>query len=428
MNVDRFLNSLINYEKAPAYDYDLAAFRSFLNRIGSPQEQLKNVILIAGTKGKGSTCAILNSCLVAAGYRVGMYTSPHLKIVNERIRINNRPISDRELARLAVKIKPYIKYREREGARTYFEALTAIAFLHFVLHKVDLTILEVGLGGRRDATNVSHPIISVITRVGYDHTNLLGNKLSGIAYEKAGIIHPPGAAPATTITVHQRPIAERIIKGEAGKNKNRLIFAENLHDFRIRMPTLAGTGYRITGKLGAFDAFLPLAGVHQRENLALALAVLNELKSRDFNIKIPAVRRGIKRTRLSGRFETLSRNPLVIYDVAHNEDSFRALEKNLELLRGKNLYLIFGCSSDKDISYCVKNIFPKARQVYLVKADHPRAMEPSIIMKKARGIETNISALGSVQEALGRLRHSNDRNAAVVICGSFYLYPQLGKS
>jgi dihydrofolate synthase/folylpolyglutamate synthase len=424
MNTNKFLDSLINYEKAPAYDYDLGAFRGFLDRIGRPQVRLKNVILIAGTKGKGSTCAILNSCLIAAGYRVGLFTSPHLRKVNERIRINDQPIRDEALAHYLRKIKPFIDYGERQGARSYFEALTAVAFLFFADRGVDFTILEVGLGGRRDATNVSEPVISVITRIGYDHTNLLGKKLSGITYEKAGIIRKRGLL----VTVHQRPAVEKVIRVEARRQQSRLIFAEDIHALRSDKPTIRGTRFRVKGKLGGFNAFLPLAGVHQRENLSLSLAVLDELKTMGFRITPSCVRRGIRQTRLAGRFESLSRKPLVIYDAAHNEDSFRALEKNLELLRGKNLYLIFGCSADKDINYCVKNIFPKARHIFLVKADHPRAMDPAMIIKKAMGLKPKIMVSGTVEKAMEYLRSMKDRNLAAVICGSFYLYPQLDES
>ena len=419
-----WLDSLINYEKFPSYDYTLTAFRRFLLRIGSPQEKLRNVILIAGTKGKGSTAAILNSCLIAAGYRVGLYTSPHLKKVNERIRVNGRPITGREFEKYIRIIKPYIDYNRREGARTFFEALTAIAFLHFIEHRVDIAVLEVGLGGRRDATNVTRPLISVITRIGYDHENLLGKKLSGIAYEKAGIIHGPG----TTVTIHQRPVVEKILRVEVGKRRQRMLFAESLHDLKIRRSTLAGTAYRATGKLGKFDLFLPLAGEHQRENLALALAVLSELKDQGFKLTIPEIVRGIRRTRLAGRFETISRDPLVIYDAAHNEDSFRALEKNLKMIKSKNLYLIFGCSSDKDIGYCLRRIFLHGRRILLVKADHPRALEPAEILNRAKRFKSRIIVAGTVPKALDYFRSRRDRNRAAVIFGSFYLYPKIVKS
>jgi len=380
--------------------------------------------LVAGTKGKGSTCAILASCLACAGYRVGLFTSPHLIKVNERIRINDRPIRNRELEHYIKKIKPFIDYGECEGARSYFEALTAIAMLFFADRRVDYTVLEVGLGGRRDATNVSEPVVSVITRVGYDHTNLLGKKLSGIAFEKAGIIRERGVV----VTVHQRPIVEKVIRTEARLRQSRLIFAEDNIALRAGKPTRRGTRFRIKGKFGGFPVFLPLAGIHQRENLALALAVLEELKNLDHTIPWSAIRRGVGQTRLAGRFETVSRKPLVIYDAAHNDDSFRALEKNLELLRGKNLYLIFGCSADKDINYCVKNIFPRARRIFLVQADHPRAMDPLEIIKKTKGMGSRIVVAPTVGRAMSLLKTMKDQNMAVVIGGSFYLYPQIGKA
>jgi dihydrofolate synthase/folylpolyglutamate synthase len=421
MDINNFLNSLINYEKFPSYDYTLAAYRRFLARIGSPQDKLGNIILIAGTKGKGSTAAILNSCLIAAGYRVGLYTSPHLKKVNERIQINGRPIIDREFEKYIRIIKPYIDYNRREGARTFFEVLTAIAFLHFLEYRVDIALVEVGLGGRRDATNVTRPLISVITRIGYDHENLLGKKLSGIAYEKAGIIHDRG----TTVTIHQRPIVGKILRAEVRKRRQRMVFAESLHDLKITRSTLAGTAYRVTGKLGKFDLFLPLAGAHQRENLALALAVLSELKDRGFKVTVPKIVRGLRRTELAGRFETLSRDPLVIYDAAHNEDSFRALEKNLAFLRGKKLYLIFGCSSDKDIGYCLRHIFPRGRRILLVKADHPRALDPAEILNRAKRFKNRMIVAGTVPKALEYFRSVRDENKAAVIFGSFYLYSQI---
>jgi dihydrofolate synthase/folylpolyglutamate synthase len=344
--------------------------------------------------------------------------------VNERIRINGRPIRDRELDHYLRKIKPFVEYGEREGARSYFEALTAVAMLFFADRRVDYTVLEVGLGGRRDATNVSEPVVSVITRVGYDHTNLLGKKLSGIAFEKAGIIRERGAV----VTVHQRPIVEKVIRTEARRRQSRLIFAEDNIILRAGKPTRRGTRFRVKCKFGGFPVFLPLAGIHQRENLALALAVLEELKNHDHPLPWSALRRGVGQTRLAGRFETVSRKPLVIYDAAHNDDSFRALEKNLDLLRGKHLYLIFGCSADKDISYCVKNIFPRARRIFLVQADHPRAMDPLEIIKMAKGMGSRITVAPTVGRAMERLRSMKERNVAVLICGSFYLYPQLGKS
>ena len=492
MNAAKFLDSLVNYEKIPSYNYDLNAYRKFLEKLGAPHKKLKNVILIAGTKGKGSTAAILNSCLIAHGYKVGLYTSPHLKKINERIKIDNREISNRELNKYVSIIKPHVNLRTRIGARTFFEVLTTIAFMHFVRHNLDFTILEVGLGGRLDATNVTEPLFSVITRIGYDHTNLLGKTLAKIAFEKAGIIRRntcpspcvgniinKACSPVAgvlvegegrvrggnnVVTIHQRPSVERILIKAAGERNNRLIFAESQHKVKIDKMSLQGSIVRVRGKLGRFSVRLPLVGKHQTENLLIALTVLNELRKVGFKIDLPLVKKGIEKTRLPGRFEIISKKPLVIFDVAHNEDSFRALDDNLTLLHGschcegqrpeaisstpsrvgiaalptvarndkkdktvvrrdkRDLCLIFGCSQDKDIAYAIKRIFPKAREVLLVKANHPRAMEPAAIYERAKRFQKKIVIAGTVKRALAYIKARNEDNPMVLVFGSFYLY------
>jgi len=471
MNPEKFLNSLVNYEKVPGYKYDLEAYKRFLERLGSPHKNLKNVVLIAGTKGKGSTATIINSCLIANGYKVGLFTSPHLKKINERIKINNQEISKQKMNKYIKIIKPHIK--NCFGARTFFEVLTTIAFMHFAEEEVDFAILEVGLGGRLDATNVFYAHIPVITRIGYDHMNLLGNKLSQIAYEKAGIITDsrlqsrhrsrdarfsdkikilektaiadgqkiPLNSPLTkgerggfVITIHQRPSVEKVLKRIARERKNEIIYADELHRIKIKRMMLSGTKMRIKNPLGEFDTFLPLAGRHQIENLSIALTVLNELKNRGFEINLFRVKKGIAQTQLPGRLEIISEKPLIIYDVAHNEDSFKALHNNLKLLFSKNsssikeepdLYIIFGCNKDKNITYATKNIFPKAKEALLVKADNPRAMEPIEIYNKAKKYQKNLVIAGSTKNALEYINSKANNNLAILIFGSFYLYSDL---
>ncbi len=447
MKVAAFLNSLVNYEKVPGYHYDLNAYAKFLKKLGSPQKKLRNIILIAGTKGKGSTAAMINSCLVANGYKTGLYTSPHLRRINERIRINNKEISNKELDRYIKIIRPLIDHKTRIGARTFFEVLTTMAFIHFARHKVDIAVLEVGLGGRLDATNVvTGPVIPVITRIGYDHMNMLGKTLERIASEKAGIIKIPldpplikGETGGLVITIHQRPVVENVLRKVARKRKHEIIYADDLHKINILRMNMTGADVGIKGKLGTFDARLPLAGRHQVENLSLALAVVSRLKDQGIEINISAVKAGIANTKLPGRFEVISKKPLVIYDVAHNEDSFRALEKNLnEVFRSRafrlmkdgakaptpkrGFFLIFGCSADKDITYAIKHIFPKAREALLVKADHPRAIEPVEILKRAKKYQKNIVIAGTVKKALEYLKTRITKNSAIIIFGSFYLY------
>jgi len=466
VNPEEFFNSLVDYEKIPGYDYKLEDFIEFLTKFDSPQKKLNNVIHIAGTKGKGSTAAMISSCLESCGYRVGLFTSPHLQKINERIKINNIEISNQDLMKYIKLIRPYIKrkhraspvkYRKLSGApaikhhefhrvSTFFEVLTMVAFLHFLKKKTDFSILEVGLGGRLDSTNVTHPIISVITKIGYDHTDLLGNKLSQIAREKAGIIKPPpfpspqagedkrGGKVITIstqqscsrlITIHQRSSVEQVIKRVAKKQRNKIIFAEDQHDIKILKQSIKGSHLKINGEIGKFNIFLPLPGKHQIENLLIAMSVLNELRKKGFKITIPAIQNGIKQTDLHGRFEVLSKNPLLIYDCAHNDDSFEALEKNLNLIYTKDLYLIFGTNRDKDIRYCLKYIFPRAKEVLLVKANNPRAMEPIDLYEKAKKYQKKLTIAPSIQRAIEYIKTKANHNPTIIITGSFYLWPEI---
>ncbi|UCF71421.1 MAG: hypothetical protein JSW49_03865 [candidate division WOR-3 bacterium] len=412
-----FLHSLVDYERTVGYNYDLDIYKKFLGHVGAPQKKLNNVILIGGTKGKGSTAAILAASLMNNGYIVGMYTSPHLTRMNERIKVNGKEISDSDLDRYAAMLRPLM--RRKTGARSFFEALTTIAFLYFLEQHVDFTLLEVGLGGRLDATNASDPLISVITRIGYDHTNLLGNTLSAITTEKAGIIREHG----TLITIHQRPVVERVLARIAAKKGSKIIFADDRCTVRILEQSIRGSSLIIDGSMGDIQAHLPLTGAHQIENLSIALAVLSELKSTGFLLKPQKIALGIKHTQLRGRFEVISDRPLIIFDCCHNGDSFRAFERNLDLFNINDFFLIFGSNRDKDKRYCLKNIFPRAREVLLVKADSPRAIEPGELYQQARKYQRNITLADSVWNALDLLRTRKINTLPIIIAGSFYLWP-----
>jgi len=417
VNPEKFLNSLVNYEKIPGYNYKLKDYKEFLTKLDAPQNKLKNIIHVAGTKGKGSTATIINSCLIANGYKVGLYTSPHLENINERIKINNQNITNHDLVKYLRQIRPHIK--QKNSARTFFEVLTTIAFLHFIDSKTDFSVLEVGLGGRLDATNVTNPLISVITKIGYDHIHLLGSKLSQIAFEKAGIIKKG----INLITIHQRPSVEKILKKIAVIKKTSLIFAEDQHQIDIISESIKGSYVRIKGALGKFNAFLPLVGQHQLQNLLLALAVLNELKKMGYKIDPQAVKIGISQTKLHGRFEIISKNPLIIYDCAHNQDSFEALNRNLKLLKTNNFFLIFGFNKYKNVGYCLRNIFPKAKEIVLVQANNPLSINPLDIYDLAKRYQKNLIIASSVKGAIEYLKTKADKNTAIIITGSFYLWP-----
>lgn len=416
MNPEEFFNSLVDYEKIPGYDYKLEDFIEFLTQFDLPQKRLNNVIHIAGTKGKGSTAAMISSCLESCGYRVGLFTSPHLNRINERIKINDLEIPNRDLMKYIKQIRPYINGKHR--ARTFFEVLTTITFLYFLKKQTDFSILEVGMGGRLDSTNVTNPIISVITKIGYDHTSLLGKTLSRITREKAGIIKNRGKL----ITIRQRPTVQKIIEKKCWAKSCSLSFAEDQHNIKIVKRTIKGSHVRIVGQIGRFNAFLPLPGIHQVQNLVLALSVINELRTMGFEIPVQAVQKGIRQTKLRGRFEVISNKPLVIFDCAHNRDSFEALHENIETLKIRNFFLIFGCSRGKDITYALRKIFPKAKEVVLVKTDNPRAMLQTDIYSNARKYQENITIASSVAHAIEYLKSKSQRNEKIIITGSFYLW------
>ncbi len=426
MNPEAFFSSLVDYEKTPGYDYKLADFVAFLTKIGSPHKKLEHVIHIAGTKGKGATAAIISSVLQSARYRVGLFTSPHLKRINERIKINNKEIANSELEYYIRKLKPHIQGRHQ--ARTFFEVLTAIAFLHFLRKRTDCNVLETGLGGRLDTTNTTTPLLSIITKIGYDHTQLLGTTLAAIAREKAGIIKHG----VPVITVKQRPAVERVIKKVVRAKKTHLVSADKAHRIDVVKYSLVGSHVRVRGELGTFSAFLPLAGEHQIENLLIALSALSVLRQQGIHIPTRAIQKGIRNTKLRGRFDVVSpkrltfreqtEKPIVIFDCAHNKDSFEALERNLTRFKIRNFFLIFGSSKGKDIQYCLKNIFPKAQTVFLVKAEHPRARDPLDIFTAAKRFQKNTVIAPSVKTVLKYAKNLPRKKITVVITGSFYLW------
>lgn len=418
MKPEVYLKSLVDYEKQPTYDYDLDEFIRFLERLDSPHCKLRNVIHIGGTKGKGACAELLASCLTRCGYKVGLYTSPHLAVLNERIKVNNTLITNSELSYYIGRIKKLKrKKRDSGGARTFFETITAIAFLHFVRNSTDFTILEVGLGGRLDATNSIDPLITIITRIGYDHTALLGHTLSLIAQEKAGIIKKHG----NLYTIQQRPRVQKILEKYCRLRSCSLHMAGQEHEIKVIKQTIKGSTLSVTGRLGKLKIFLPLPGVHQIENLSIVLAVLNELRNMNFNVTASGVKNGIRQTKLRGRFELISKNPPVIFDCAHNQDSFKALYFNIKELKIRNFSLVFGSSAGKDLSYALKNIFPEAKEVVLVKARNPRAILPVEINMRARKYQKNMIIAPSVAQALDYLKNKSKKDS-IIITGSFYLW------
>ncbi len=406
------LDKLVNYEKVAGYDYDLGVYRKFLQDFGSPQKRLKNVILVAGTKGKGSVCAILESILRHCGFKTGLYSSPHLFKVNERIKFNNCEISNKDFARLTSRVVGRIE--KTKGARSFFEAVTAIAFLYFLEKKVDFTILEVGLGGRLDATNVSDPIVTAITTIGYDHTNLLGKTLKKIAWEKAGIIR----AGCPVVVGNQQKAVLKLLGAVAKKRKAPFISVGKPKSFKILNTGMGGSNIKVGGKVVS----LPLVGLHQLGNLFIVFAVLKLIKAMGYRLPFAGIKKGLGALKVSGRIQVYTKRPLIILDGAHNPDSFSALYSVMKNLKKKKLIIVFGISQDKNARIAYRKIFPLASEIVLTRVDFSRARRPDEILKDLKpGAQKKVKLSSSVGRALKYVSTRIKANDCLLIIGSFYV-------
>uniref|UniRef100_A0A7C3YPX3 tetrahydrofolate synthase n=1 Tax=candidate division WOR-3 bacterium TaxID=2052148 RepID=A0A7C3YPX3_UNCW3 len=408
--VNKILYSLINYErdKAKYQEFKLEKFKNFLKEISHPEEKLSNVILIAGTKGKGSTATMLSNCLTACGIKTGLFTSPHLLSWRERIRINNQMIPTREFCEIFSNILPLIK----EHKLTFFETLTAIAFLYFLREKTEWTVLEVGLGGRLDATNVVSPRIAIITRIGFDHTELLGETLTAIAREKAGIIHPN----STVVTFHQTPEVLAVIKKQAKENESKVV-TENLIDRSSIRLNKFGSSFKMKGEEIPF--FLPLLGAHQVENVELVLAALSEIKREEKRVSWEKVREGLKRVYIPARCELISSQPPIMIDCAHNPDSAFALKEVIEKILRKRALFVFGVARDKKVEEMLEILSPVGRY-FFTQARHPRALPIEVLASYGKKLNLKFSAKKNVAQAI-KTALANQGKEILVITGSFYV-------
>ncbi len=423
----RFLNSLVNYEQFPKeiYDFDLEGYREFLKTLGSPEERLKNVILVAGTKGKGSTCAFIESSLRACGFKTGLYTSPHLVSIRERIKISGQDINKTTFARLVSRIAPFIK-KLKGRPITFFEALTAIAFLYFEERETDYTILEVGLGGRLDATNVTDPIISVITRIGFDHTSILGDTLPRIALEKAGIIQDR----SLVVCAPQEADVIDVIKARCYQTRSRLIMVENESHIEFQRLGTSGSIFVAQGVLGKRWFSIPLLGSHQITNGRTALVTLSkligqikqQLKEPESETVWKKIALGLSRTELHGRCEIIKNRPLILLDSCHNPDSALALKEVITtIFQDRPVVLILGLSSDKPIKAILNTLLPLSRLTFLTQAESPRALPVKNLLAQARDLghraKTTDSLKPAINQALSRLKPDD----ILVITGSFFI-------
>jgi dihydrofolate synthase/folylpolyglutamate synthase len=378
-----YIYSFIDYETVPrprdAANYDLRRMEELLGRLGNPHLKAKSVH-IAGSKGKGSVAAMMASALTASGYTTGLFTSPHLHTFNERIRVNGELISEAELASLVERLKPEVEAVNGQatyGRLTTFELMTALGFAYFELKGVDFQVIEVGLGGRLDATNVVQPEVCIITSISFDHTEVLGNTLAEIAAEKAGIIK----SGCVVVASLQRDEAARVIKDTCLNRGVRLVRVGSDVTWQSLGFDSSQQSLRLTGRLASYELSIPLLGQPQLDNAATAVAALEVLAEKGFHISGDSITKGLAQVSWPGRLQVLSRRPLLVVDGAHNPDSARKLKQSLEqYFDFDRAILVIGASSDKDIAGIVSELVPLFDKVIVTRSIHPRAMATAPIV------------------------------------------------
>ena len=418
----------------PSHKFDLAHMRVLLNALDHPERRFPSV-LIAGTNGKGSTAATLVSILQASGLRTGLYTSPHLVRINERIRINGENIDDEKFALLHDMVERTAERLIEDGELpwhpSFFEMLTAMAFEHFATNKLDIAVLEVGMGGRLDATNVVEPRVSVITDISLDHEKFLGNTIAEIAREKAGIIRPGGVV----VTLPQTPAANDVIGNVIlEQNATAVNAAQYVPPVSPASPSymacetgdskiLSRYPLRVLGKQVLVET--PLIGRHQLRNVALAIGAGEELSKQGFPVTAESIEHGIRETRWPGRFQIVPASgpaPQYVFDVAHNPAGAWALRSTLSnAYEDRRLIFAFGAMRDKAISEMCEILFPLAERVISTNAENPRSATPQEIRDAAHRTHAEIELSRDVPSALARAKEIADADGIIVITGSIYV-------
>jgi dihydrofolate synthase / folylpolyglutamate synthase len=418
----------------PSHKFDLTHMRVLLHALDHPERRFPSV-LIAGTNGKGSTAATLASILQASGLRTGLYTSPHLVRINERIRINRENIDDEKFALLHDMVERTAERLIEDGELpwhpSFFEMSTAMAFEHFATSKLDIAVLEVGMGGRLDATNVVDPRVSVIADISLDHEKFLGNTIAKIAREKAGIIRPGGIV----VTLPQTPAANDVI-GNAILDHNATAVSavpyvppvspaspQYCESMTEDLLPVSRYPLQIFGKQILVET--PLLGRHQLRNIALAIAAAEELSKQGFPVTAKSIEQGIRETRWPGRFQIMSATdstPEYVFDVAHNPAGAWALRSTLSnCYEDRRVIFVFGAMRDKAIAEMCEIIFPLAERVIATQADNPRSATPQEIRDAAHRTHAEIELSSNVPSALARAKDIAGLDGVIVITGSIYV-------
>jgi dihydrofolate synthase / folylpolyglutamate synthase len=430
MNYTQCLDSLSTLgHELRGLKFDLKTIRRILDSLGHPENRYATAI-VAGTNGKGSTSAMLASILERAGYRTGLYTSPHLTQVNERIRVNGEEISDGDFARAFTDVWDSVERlfaaKELSAPPSFFEYLTAAAFLHWASVPVDFAVLEVGMGGRLDATNVTEPRVAVITNVALDHQEFLGSTTAAIAGEKAGVIR----AGQPVVSSCEDPDARQIIQRRAAELGATLV--ETPESAQVSILRSRDGRYEFDLAING-ESFLglvsPLMGRFQVKNAVAAIAAAQQLANQGWSISAAAIREGLRRARWAGRLEVVSERPLVVLDGAHNPGAARAISDFArEQWAGKRLRLIYASMRYKAIGEISELLFPLAEKIYLTQPNQERAATPEEILAAARSLPRYVVSEPDPAQALESALRDSAPEDIVLAAGSLFLVGAIKKA
>ncbi len=427
----------MKYEEAMSYIHRVGNFGSnyglertfkLLEYLGNPEKKLK-LVHVAGTNGKGSTTAMIAALLREKGFKVGMYTSPFLEEFEERIQINGKNIPKTILGALMDKVREAVDKVIEDGYNhpTEFEIITCLMFLYFYTEKVDYAVIEVGLGGRLDSTNVITPLVSVIASISFDHTNLLGNTLREIAEEKAGIIKE--GIPVVTYPQEKEALDVLIEKSKEMNSRLYVVSKDNGKFLEICNENRIFQKVQVNLGKDTFNVKLPLLGEHQIVNLLVALntyKVISEIEG--FSIDNQEIFKAISTVTWIGRLETMKQNPLLVIDGAHNIQGIRSLRANVEkYYKYKNMYLLLGILADKQVEEMVKEITPMAKKVYALTPHSDRAELADDLKKVVDKYNSNCIALESYKEALELALMEADKDDLILVSGSLYMIGDMRK-
>jgi len=431
-----FLYSFIDYSlkrnfRNAAEKFNLDRMCVFMSLLGDPQDDYE-IIHVAGTKGKGSVSSLCASTLMAEGYDVGLYTSPHMVRFSERIKINDREISKKQVIEIVDQLKPIT---EEVPEITTFELMTAMAFLHFSLEEVDYSVFEVGLGGRLDATNIVTPLVSVITSISYDHVKILGDTLSEIAGEKGGIIKE-----GIPVVVAPQKEEARLKLEQIAQDRNApliqvgrdYLYAADSHSldsqhFLVWTPDEQSMVDEFI-ESGGRDIWsplrlqIPLLGFHQVENASTAYAALKTAEKLGLVLSQDAYRKGFSNVKWPGRMEVINKHPTILLDSAHNRYSALRLRQSLDdYFPGLPVIMVFGASEDKDIEGMYQELLPRVRRVITTQSIHPRAIEAERLEELAHRFGRSALAVTPVEDALDLALKEAGQEAVILVTGSIFV-------